>query len=81
MEKTVVLLNSDYSFLNVTTWKRAFALSEKGTASVVKYSKEVIIRRASEFSLKKFERNWLDIVKEINKQQQASVGCTMMCNT
>ena len=42
MEKTVVLLNADYSFLNVTTWRRAFALSEKGTADVVKYSEEVI---------------------------------------
>ena len=42
MEKTVVLLNADYSFLNVTTWGRAFALSEKGTADVVKYSSDVI---------------------------------------
>ena len=42
MEKTVVLLNADYSFLNVTTWRRAFALDAKGTADVVKYSEEVI---------------------------------------
>ena len=42
MEKTVVLLNADYSFLNVTTWRRAFALTEKGTADVIKYSEEVI---------------------------------------
>lgn len=42
MEKTVVLLNADYSFLNITTWRRAFALSEKGTADVIKYSSDVI---------------------------------------
>lgn len=42
MEKSVILLNADYSFLNVTTWRRAFALDAKGTADVVEYSDEVI---------------------------------------
>ena len=42
MEKTVILLNADYSYLNVTTWRRAFALTEKGTADVIKYSSDVI---------------------------------------
>lgn len=42
MENSVILLNADYSFLNVTTWRRAFALSEKGTASVIKYSADVV---------------------------------------
>lgn len=42
MEKSVVLLNADYSFLNVTTWQRAFALTEKGSADVIKYSSDVV---------------------------------------
>jgi len=41
MEK-VILLNSDYSFINVISWKRAVRLMVKGKAEVVAASNKVI---------------------------------------
>jgi len=41
MEK-VILLNSDYSFLNVVSWKRAVRLMVKGKAEVVEASNKII---------------------------------------
>ena len=41
MEK-VILLNSDYSFLNVISWKRAIRLMVKGKAEIVKSSGKII---------------------------------------
>jgi len=38
----VILLNSDYSFLNVISWKRAVRLMVKGKAEIVKASERVI---------------------------------------
>lgn len=38
----VVLLNADYTFLNVVGWKKAFALVTKGKVEVIKYSEKVI---------------------------------------
>lgn len=38
----VIVLNADYTFLNIVDWKRAIRLLEKGKASVVKYSEYVI---------------------------------------
>lgn len=37
-----VLLNADYSFLNVTTWKRAMCLMVKSRVQVLKYSKKIV---------------------------------------
>jgi len=37
-----VLLNADYSFLNVTTWKRAMCLVVKSRVQVLKYSKKIV---------------------------------------
>lgn len=37
-----VLLNADYSFLNITTWKRAMCLVVKSRVQVLKYSKKVV---------------------------------------
>ena len=38
----VVVLNGDYSFLNVISWKRAICMMIKGKAEVLKYSDRVI---------------------------------------
>ncbi len=38
----VILLNADYSFLNVVDWKKAFTLLAKGKVEVVKYGDAVI---------------------------------------
>jgi len=38
----VILLNADYSFLNVVDWKKAFTLLSKGKVEVLKYSERVI---------------------------------------
>ena len=37
-----VLLNADYSFLNVVSWKRAMCLISKNKVQVLKYSERVI---------------------------------------
>ena len=42
MEKAVVLLNADYSFLNTCSWKRAMTLIAKGKVEVLKYGEHVI---------------------------------------
>lgn len=39
---SVVLLNADYSFLNVVSWKKAMILLAKGKVECIKYSKKVI---------------------------------------
>ena len=46
-----VLLNADYSFLNLVNWKRAFCLIAKGKVEVVKDSQRTI-RNASGAELK-----------------------------
>ena len=46
-----VLLNADYSFLNLINWKRAFCLIAKGKVEVVKDSQRTI-RNASGVELK-----------------------------
>jgi 5-methylcytosine-specific restriction endonuclease McrA len=43
-----VVLNGDYSYLNVISWKRAVALMIKGKAEVLKYSDKVIRNAAGE---------------------------------
>lgn len=42
MEKSVIVLNADYSYLNSVSWQKAMLLLEKGKVSVVKYSKKII---------------------------------------
>jgi len=42
MERQVIVLNADYSYLNNVSWKKAMLLLEKGKVEVVKYSKRVI---------------------------------------
>jgi len=37
-----VLLNSDYSFLNIVTWKRAICLVVKSKVQVLKYSEKIV---------------------------------------
>ncbi|MBU0987011.1 MAG: HNH endonuclease [Proteobacteria bacterium] len=37
-----VLLNADYSFLNVVNWKRAMCLMAKGKVQVLKHSKRIV---------------------------------------
>jgi len=39
---SVVLLNADYSFLNIVTWQKAMVLFSKGKVECVKYSERVI---------------------------------------
>ena len=46
-----ILLNADYSFLNVVNWRRAMCLIAKGKVQVVKQS-ERIIRTAEGFAIK-----------------------------
>ena len=38
----VILLNSDYSFLNTISWKKAMCLISKGKVEIIKASKKVI---------------------------------------
>lgn len=38
----VILLNGDYSFLNIISWKKAMCLMAKGKVEVVKTSKKII---------------------------------------
>lgn len=42
LNANVIILNADYSFLNVVTWKKAFALIEKGKVEILKYGKKFI---------------------------------------
>lgn len=45
MENTIthcVLLNADYTFLNVVNWKRAMCLLTKGKVQVLQYSERII---------------------------------------
>jgi hypothetical protein len=37
-----VLLNADYSFLNVVDWKRAMCLLSKQKVEVLKYSEKIV---------------------------------------
>jgi len=38
LNNRVIILNTDYTFLNVVDWKKAFKLVEKGKVEVLKYS-------------------------------------------
>lgn len=38
----IILLNADYTFLNVVSWKKAFTLLSKGKVEVLKYSENAI---------------------------------------
>lgn len=38
----VIILNADYSFLNLVDWKKAFILIEKGKVEILKYGKPFI---------------------------------------
>ena len=42
MIERVVVLNADYSFLNIIDWKKAMCLMEKAKVEVVKYSDKII---------------------------------------
>jgi len=42
MYAQVIILNSDYTYLNMVSWQKAFKIMVKGKATVVKYSNEVI---------------------------------------
>lgn len=46
----VIVLNSNFEFLNFCSWKRALALVEKGKAEVVKESKKVVKNVTGAFS-------------------------------
>jgi 5-methylcytosine-specific restriction endonuclease McrA len=69
MEK-VILLNSDYSFLNVISWKRAIRLLVKGKAEVIKASEKVIsnAERTIEIVIPKVLR-LVELVKSIYKSR------------
>lgn len=64
----VILLNSDYSFLNVISWKRAIRLMVKGKAEVVKASGKIITNaeRTIEITIPKVLR-LMELVKSIYK--------------
>lgn len=47
MNQRVIVLNADYSFLNLVSWKKAICLLEKGRVEVVKYT-NIIVRSVSE---------------------------------
>jgi len=38
----VIVLNADYSFLNIVSWKKAMCILAKGKAEVVKYQEKVV---------------------------------------
>jgi len=42
MYAQVIILNSDYTYLNMVSWQKAFKIMVKGKATVVKYSDSVI---------------------------------------
>ena len=42
MYAQVIILNSDYTYLNMVSWQKAFKIMVKGKATVVKYSDKVI---------------------------------------
>jgi len=42
MNDRVIVLNADFSFLNIITWKRAVALMSKGKVEVLKYGDKVV---------------------------------------
>jgi 5-methylcytosine-specific restriction endonuclease McrA len=45
----VVVLNGDFSFLNVISWRRAICMVIKGKAEVLKYSERIIRIATGEF--------------------------------
>jgi len=68
-----VLLNADYTFLNIVNWKRAICLLAKGKVEVLKDS-ELTIRNASGFELK--IPAVLRLIKLIRTIYRASVAFT-----
>ena len=42
LNKSVILLNGDYSFLNVISWKKAITLVVKGKAEILKATNDVV---------------------------------------
>jgi len=66
----VILLNSDFSFLNVISWKRAIRLMVKGKAEVVKASEKTIknAERTVEIVIPRVLR-LMDLVKSVYKNR------------
>lgn len=66
----VILLNSDYSFLNVINWKRAIRLMVKGKVEIVKASERVIsnAERTVEITVPKVLR-LMALVKSVYKNR------------
>lgn len=54
--ESVILLNSDYGFLNVISWKRAMRLIEKGKVEIIKASEKII---------RSIENNWEKVVPKV----------------
>lgn len=52
----VILLNSDFGFLNTISWKKAMRLIEKGKVEIIKKSKKVI---------RSIENNWERVVPKV----------------
>ena len=42
LNHTVLILNSDYSYINTVSWQKAICLLTKGKADVLKYTKRII---------------------------------------
>jgi 5-methylcytosine-specific restriction endonuclease McrA len=42
METTCIILNADYTFLNIVNWKKAIILLVKGKTEVLKYSEKIV---------------------------------------
>jgi len=38
----VIVLNADYSFLNIVSWKKAMCILAKGKAEVIKYQEKIV---------------------------------------
>ena len=52
-----VLLNADYSFLNMVHWKRAFCLMAKGKVEIVRDTQQTISNsRGKEYKVPDFMR-------------------------
>ena len=51
MGSSVYVLNADYTFLNVISWRRAFKMIAKGKVEVVEYTKKTISRVEEKMNL------------------------------
>ncbi len=74
-----VLLNADYSFLNVVDWKRAMRMIAKGKVQIVQYSERVVATAEGVF-FPLDKKNHDDVVSNLKMNGRSAVGTDICPN-